>query len=116
MLKARVLSMPLEVTILDPEEIVSLEEVEECLSRITAYEREKNCKAGILLIQRKQFDGLYQIVSEQQAMRELHRPISRDTPEFGVKYYPHDYFRVLKEKLSGKTDVKLPQPYSRRHR
>lgn len=97
----------------NPEKIKNVNEAEDYLSRIMAYEREKNCMAGILLIQRRQFDGLYEIVSEEEAKYELGKPITRDIPEFGVKYYPRTYFEALKERLSGK-DVRLPELISRR--
>ncbi len=104
--------MTLNVMVGDPEEIGSLEEVESYLSRIRTYERSHKCKAGVLVVQRRQFDTLYEIVSEAEAKGELSKPIS-GAPEFGVKYYQYSYFEAFRQKLLGDDRVNLSAPLRR---
>ncbi len=105
--------MTLNTIVLDPKEIQSLDEVKKYLRDLTAYEREKKCKAGVLLIQRRQFDALYYILPVERAVAELNKPITQSTPEFGIKFYPTSYFLALHERLSGHDNYPLPEPLSR---
>lgn len=99
--------MPVDTIVGDPEMIRTLDEVDRDLSRIRAYERERNCQAGVLLIQRRQFRGLYEIVSKEKAKELISRPVFDDgkgnrTCEWGIKFYPRSFYEELREKLNGK--------------
>lgn len=90
---------------IDPEEITSLSEVDEVLAQISDYEQQKDCKAGVILIQRRQFGGLYRIVSEEEAQKYLTKPVLSKprTPEWGVQFWPRAYFEKRKEELQSRT-------------
>ncbi len=85
----------------DPERIRNLDELEGILSRIIAFEGERKCNAGVLLIQRRLFGGFYMIFSKEKADQYISRPVSDRTPEWGIKFYPRSYFEELREKLNG---------------
>lgn len=94
--------MAVDTFVTNPEDIEALSEVEDFLTRLDIFERERQCESGILLIQRRQFPSLYKIVSTARAEELLTRPVhdSPRTPEWGVKFYPRSYFEDLKKKLS----------------
>ena len=83
----------------DPTQIKSIEEIDYFLSRVIDYERKKRCKAGVLTTQRLQFGGLYEIISENKAIREISLRRLENVVEFGIKFYKRSYFEVLKECL-----------------
>ena len=47
--------MPIDTIVKDPENIGNIDEVDDILSRILAYEKEPHSQGGVLLIQRRQF-------------------------------------------------------------
>ncbi len=103
-----------ETLVGDPEKIRTISEVGDFLSRIISYERSCRYSAGVLLTQRRQFGPLYEIVSEQEAHKELKKSVRQDLPEFGIAYYPRTYFETLRQKLEG-CDVMMPEPIRRRY-
>ena len=104
--------MAVDTIVEDPESIDTLEAAEDVLYRIKTYEREMICSAGVLLIQRRQFCGLYEIMSKEDAEKWLRKPVLKNTCEWGLEFYPRSYFEDLKEKLRGNKDIRLPQPVS----
>lgn len=94
--------MPVDTFVDDPEAIEEISEVEDVLARLDAFARERHSEAGVLLIQRRQFAGLYKIVSTTHAEELLARPVQDNprVPEWGVKFYSRSYFEDLKNKLS----------------
>jgi len=98
--------MAIDTLAKNPMGIRTLEELDELLLRISSYERERDCSAGVLLIQRRQFGGIYRIKSVQEAQEWLSRPVYDDgkgnhTCEWGVKFYPRSYFEELRKKFNG---------------
>ena len=94
----------------DPKKIKNMGDVESILARIIAFEHQYNCDAGVVVIQRRQFPALYEIVSKEKGESLLKKPVLSDTPEFGILYYPHTYFKALRDKLEGNINIKLPEP------
>ncbi len=93
--------MPTSTTVVgNPERIRSLEELENYLSRIIEFERERNCRAGIVKIQRRGLRGLYEIISEMEANELMSRMVVGDSPvEWGIKFWSRSYFERLKYRL-----------------
>ena len=98
----------------DPEEIKVISEVEAILSRIVHHEIDNRCQSGVLLTQRRQFGSLHEVISEDEAYKELKTPVKCNLPEFGVAYYPRTYFEALRRILEG-YDIKLPKPIRRQN-
>jgi hypothetical protein len=88
----------------NPRRIRTLDDVEEFIFNISRYEEAKSCKAGILLTQRRNSPGLYEIVSEDEAKTELGKTIEKDNIEFAVRFYTRTYFETLKQNLSASQD------------
>ncbi len=105
--------MTADLIVWDPEQIDTISEVDEYLNNIVVYEHENKCRAGVLLTQRMHAHGLYEITSQQEALDELRKPITRDLPEFGIKFYPLSYFLALHKRLSGNASCPLPEPLDR---
>ena len=96
--------MGVKTLVRNPERLRRPEEVDDVLYRISIYERERTCEAGVLLIQRMGFSGLYEIVSKRGADEWMSRPVYDDgkgnrTCEWGIKFYPRSYFEELREKM-----------------
>lgn len=106
-------TMPIDTLVWKPERTQNLEEANDLLARLLQYERERDCKAVILMTQRRQFPASYRIVPEYVAKKELAKPISGDAPEFGIKYYTYAYLEALVEKLNGSNGIHLPEPVKR---
>lgn len=94
--------MPVDTIVKDPERM-SLDEIDDTIHRIRTYERERDCQAGVVLIQRRQFGGLYEIVSGAEADQLMSRPVLNEprTCEWGIKFYLPSYFEELRKKLNG---------------
>lgn len=97
----------------DPEEIRDTRTADRYLAKITDYEQKTGKGGGVLMIQRNHSDGLYLIVSVEEAEKELKTPVSRDRPEFGIKFYAREYFEALRKRLDGDLEVDLPEPVKR---
>ncbi len=95
------INMPIDTIVGSPEDISSWEGLEDVLSRIITYEKERSCKAGVLLIQRRQFGDAYRIKSEEEAKEWMSRPVLNNprTCEWGLEFWPRSYFEELKGKL-----------------
>ncbi|HLD15314.1 MAG TPA: hypothetical protein VJB94_01920 [Candidatus Nanoarchaeia archaeon] len=91
--------MPIQTIVKNPENIKTLKELEEFLLDIRSYERENNCEAGVLAIQRRQFGSLYEIVSKEEAEKWLSKKVTPTTPEWGLKFYSRSYFENIKKEL-----------------
>ena len=100
----------------DPRGIRTLKEVGIYLDGITEYETETGSEGGVLVTQRTHSTPFYEITSSQIAVEELNKPVSQDTPEFGIKFYSRRYFLALRERLSGNEEVELPEPERRKYR
>jgi len=100
---------------IDPQKMRTLKSIEEVLKRIINFEREHGCRTGVVVIQRKQFPPLYEIVSQEEGEKWLKKTVSATTPEFGIKYYPRHYFEALQKRCRGNTDYPLPKPLSWEH-
>ncbi len=94
--------MGLDVFVNSPKNIRSLAEVDKVLEKIDAYEKQMACRAGVLLIQRRQFGALYMISSEEEALKDLAIPILGNIPEFAIQFYTKIYFEALRDKLQGR--------------
>jgi len=94
--------MPVDTIVSDPEMIKNLAEVEETLSRIIAYEKERNCNAGVLSIQKRSLAGSYRIMSVEKAEQWMAKPVLNEPPtcEWGIEFYPRSYFEKLRQELS----------------
>ena len=95
--------MAVKIEVRNPERIRDLNEVDDVLSRIITYEEETNCPSGVLLIQNRQFGGLYRIKSKDEAKEYIDYP---GKVEWGIKFYSHDYFEALREKLRAESAYK----------
>jgi len=82
-----------------PKRIVTVAEVDNTLSKIGNYEREMKCEAGVVLVQNRQLGGSYEIVSKEEAIDGINNP---RTCEWYVKFYPHSYFKKLRDILNGR--------------
>ena len=93
--------MAVQTIVKDPERVRNIEDLEDILTRINLYEKERDCKAGVLLIQRMQSGGLYKIKSEEEAKAYLQKPVLNDmsTCEWGVEFLPHSYVEGLRKKF-----------------
>ncbi len=80
-----------------PEEIDSVAEVVDILSRIDQYERVANCKAGVGLLQSSVTPG-YRIVAEKIAIPDVEAGCARPNGkvEWYVEFRPRKYFEDLK--------------------
>lgn len=96
--------MPVDVIVRSPRSIGNLEELDEVVSRIHAYEKESGTNAGVIHIQRRLFGSLYLIVSEEEAKRWLKTPVKQTTCEWGIKYYSRSFFDELRVRLSSKRE------------
>lgn len=83
----------------DPESIGALEEVEEVLNSIIGHQNSNGGESGVLLIQRKQYPGLYIIASATEADKQMSQPVHPSTPEFGIRFWPISYFEQIKQNL-----------------
>ena len=114
--------MPVDTFVMDPADIVDVAQADDVIRRIGEYKKEMRCKkAGVLLIQKRQFAGSYEIVSDKEARELISRPVyddenGRRTPEWGIKFYPREYFLALRERLSGNEEIELPEPERRKYR
>lgn len=81
-----------------PKRIRTLAEVDDALSKIREYEKQMNCRGGIVLKQNRQLGGSYRIVSEEEAINGINNP---GTCEWYVKFYARSYFEELRERLNG---------------
>ena len=81
----------------NPENIRTTGELQDIIDRIDSFERMRNCKAGVLLIQRRLFSATYRIVSDEEAHQWMTRPIIAEprTVEWGLEFYPKSYFEEL---------------------
>lgn len=108
--------MPVDMLVdKNPTKIKTPEDVDEILKRIRLFEREKECNAGVIVIQRRQFTALYEIVSQEEGGEWLRKSVSQTTPEFGIKYFSRQYFEALRERLKGNKAYPLPEPLSWEH-
>lgn len=98
-----------------PEHIKTLSEVEKILAKIKLFESTTSSRAGVLYMQTRQFGSALYIISQQEAIQELTKPIFNEprTPEWGLKFFPRAYFEALRERLKGNKDYLLPQPLTR---
>lgn len=93
--------MAIQTIVKDPERIRNLTELEDILARINAYEKERNCSSGVLLIQNMQLGSIYMIESVEEAKKELSKPILSEprTCEWGMKFYPKPYFEEMRKRF-----------------
>jgi len=91
--------MPVDTFVKNPELIRTVEEADDILSRLAKYEQERSCKAGVLLLQTRGLGGHYSIKSEEEAREQLAKPVTDQTAEWGVKFWPKDFFETPREKL-----------------
>ncbi|MBI2672246.1 hypothetical protein HYX16_04900 [Candidatus Woesearchaeota archaeon] len=91
--------MAVDTIVSDPGKIKNINELDNYLSKILLFEKTTKQNCGVILIQRRQFGGLYEIVSEEEAKKKLQKLVTSTTPEFGIRFYPRSYFEGLREKL-----------------
>lgn len=93
--------MPIQTIVGDPELIRTRKQADSVLSRIIAYEREGNCKCGVLWRFHNQFGGLYEITSEEEAEDFMNNPTAC---ERAIWFYDRSLFEYLKNTLKDKYD------------
>ena len=93
--------MSVNIIVKAPEYLKTIAELEDVISRLNTYEKLTQQKAGVLLIQRRSFGGLYEIMTEIEANEWLTKPVLNNprTCERGLKFYPHEYFEALRDNL-----------------
>ena len=99
-----------------PEKMKSLKEVVDTLSKIDHYERTLHCRGGVLIIQNRQFGSALYLISREEAEYELTKPVlsSPRTTEWGLAFYPRQYFEALRDRLQKKGgSCPLPEPLKR---
>lgn len=92
--------MPSTTIVRDPERM-SVTELNTAQADIRRFESETGQMAGIVLIQRRQSSGLYEIVSAEEAKGLMSRPVVDDgngnrTAEWGQKVYYREDLEMLK--------------------
>src|SRR3989344_9433873 len=105
--------MAVDNIVQDPESIDTFEEAEAMLNKILVFKKDShNAKAGVLMVQRRQFRGLYIIGSDANSRKSLERPIKQSTCEWGLKFYFQTYFEEMKKMLNeGKIDYNALEFY-----
>jgi len=89
--------MALDIIIdIDPEDIRTIEELEQVISKIEIYMKKTKTEAGVVLKQNLQLGASYRIVSKIKAYEGMKK---ERIGEWYVKYWPHSYFESLREKL-----------------
>ena len=98
-----------------PKRIKTLQDAEDILRRIKAYESAFKCKAGVLYTQNRSLGGILAITSNEEAREELTKPIRSEprTHEWGLEFYTRTYFEALREQLRGNNAYPLPEPLTR---
>lgn len=98
--------MPVQTIVGNPESIRSQRQLDSVLSRIIAYEQERNCigKGGVLWGLNLQLGAYYRIRSEEEAEHFMKNPRAC---ELAVKFYPRSYFEHLKSTLKDEPNEEI---------
>lgn len=95
--------MPMNIIVRTPEWIRDRETVDDILERMTQYDKEYvkgKDKIVVLMLQNTQLGAIYTIEPRKVAEYWIKHP---RTCEWGIKFYPREYFEELRDKLGNKT-------------